>query len=107
MPNLQNKQPLRRPIQLIDNPIVADAVFEAARPRVSLKRPVTQQFCIFTHPTQLVQNPCLKTRTEMFYIRLRLRHQNNFERHSSPDLFSKGIQINTLSQTGLIQRAFQ
>ncbi len=107
MSNLQNKQPLRRPIQLIDNPIVADAIFKAACPRASLKRPVTQQFCVFTHPIQLVQNPCLKIRIETLYIRLRLRHQNNSERHSSPDLFSKGIQINTLSQTDLIQRAFQ
>jgi hypothetical protein len=84
MPNFQDEQSLGRPIYLIDDPVVADTIFEAPAPFLSLQCLVAQQSRVFAHPVQFVQNTHLNGKIKALYVCLRFRHQDDLKGAHSP-----------------------
>jgi len=54
MTNFQDKQSFSRPVYLVNDSVVANAVFETSHPFFPLERMMAQLFCIFPHPLQFV-----------------------------------------------------
>lgn len=65
MPNFQDNQFPSGSVHLIDDPIITDAIPEAAAPFFPVERAVAQQFRVLPHPLQFVQDTRLKSRVEM------------------------------------------
>ena len=71
-------------IQSVDDTIIANAVFETSLPFIALQRLVLDEFPVFPHPFQFVEQARSRRRRNPPQIRLRFGHQDDLVQFHSP-----------------------